>query len=105
MSKLEKVVSGKVNSIFVKRLIKENGWTKQHAASLVVEFVTGGTKLNFKEFMEAGGQIVDTPKMENLDQKGLSLLYLKYTRYRDGFSYSGNPVSVKEFYERGMGHG
>lgn len=55
MSKLDKVVSGKVNSIFVKRLIKENGWTKQHAAILVVEFVTAGTKLNFKEFMESRG--------------------------------------------------
>ena len=53
MKTLEQVVTAQVNGILVKRLIKKNGWTKQHAANLVTEFITGGSKENFKEFMDA----------------------------------------------------
>ena len=53
MSNIKKVVSGKVNSIFVKKLIVKKGWTKQEAANFIVEFLFSGTKESFGNWMEA----------------------------------------------------
>ena len=53
MSRFEKVVTNKVNSIFVKGLMGKKGWSKQEAANHIVDFLSSGTTKNFKDFMES----------------------------------------------------
>lgn len=50
---MTQIIKNKVNSIFVKGLMERKGWTKQQAAAYVMEFVTGGTKLSFGDFMKS----------------------------------------------------
>jgi hypothetical protein len=46
-----KVVKNTVNSILVKRMISDKGWTKQQAANHVMSFLTSGTDKSFYQFM------------------------------------------------------
>ena len=46
-----KIVKNAVNSLVVKSIIADKGWTKQQAANHVLDFITSGTTISFYDFM------------------------------------------------------
>lgn len=52
-SKANAIINANLNGVFMTNMIAKKGWSKLEARSYVVDFVTGGTKLSFKDFIES----------------------------------------------------
>lgn len=47
------VIKNNVNGIYMTGLISKKGWTKQHAANLILEWIISGSKASLNTFMES----------------------------------------------------
>lgn len=52
-SKANATINKNLKGIFMQSIIAKKGWSTLQARSCLVEFVTSGTGLSLKEFMEA----------------------------------------------------
>ena len=52
-SKANEIINKNLNGTFMQSTIKNKGWSQLEARSYLVEFVTCGTSLSLKEFMES----------------------------------------------------
>jgi hypothetical protein len=49
--KQETIIKNTVNSLYMKGVMKKNGWSKQQAANKVIEFLTCGKSVSFTDYM------------------------------------------------------
>lgn len=52
-SKANTIINKNLKGVFMQSMIAKKGWSTLEARSYLVEFVTSGTNLSLKEFMEA----------------------------------------------------
>lgn len=52
-SKANAIINKNLKGIFMQSMINKRGWTQLEARSYLVEFVSGGSDLSLKEFMES----------------------------------------------------
>ena len=47
------IVANTVKSLHVQRVIANKGWSEQHAALVILDFITYGQKVSLFDFLEA----------------------------------------------------
>jgi hypothetical protein len=47
------IVANTVKSLHVQRVIANKGWSEQHAALVILDFITCGQKVSLFDFLEA----------------------------------------------------
>lgn len=52
-SKANAIVNNNLRGVFMQSMINKKGWSQLEARSYIVEFLTCGTELSLKDFMEA----------------------------------------------------
>ena len=50
---VQKIINGKLNSLYIKSVMARKGWSKEYTRTLLVEHVTCGQTISLYDFMEA----------------------------------------------------
>jgi hypothetical protein len=50
---VQKVINGKLNSLYIKSVMKKNGWSKDYMRAILIDHVTCGQAISLFDFVEA----------------------------------------------------
>ena len=53
MKTVQQIINGKLNSLYVKSVMRKNGWTKEYMRVVLIDYTMIGTTVSLFDYLEA----------------------------------------------------